>query len=109
MADDADEVPVKKVQRVQIVDIPEPRYRLIAYTASGTLRSNINSGAFMDMGRRHGDVIRSISSARSMTLDEICATVWNYEKKMQHPSNRTRKAIQDALDELIERDFVTKR
>jgi hypothetical protein len=63
----------------------------------------------MDMGRRYGDIIRSVSSSRWMTLDEICSTVWNYEKRMQHPSQRTRKIILDALEELIEHSFVTKR
>lgn len=99
----------KKVRPQPIADIPEPRYKLIAYTTNGTLKSNINSGAFMDMGRRNGDIIRSISSSRWMTLDEICSMVWNYEKRMQHPSYRTRKNILEALDELVERDFVTKR
>lgn len=99
----------KVVRPVPVIEAVEPRYKLTAYTSNGTVKSNINGGIFMDMCRRHGDIIRSISTSRLMTIDDICVVVWNYERKMQFPSNRTKKSIQTAVDELVEKSFVTKR
>jgi hypothetical protein len=120
MAEDevVNETPVIEVMvdvQPPVVVTPEPvvpkpdidvLYKLTVYTSNGTLKSNINNGAFMDMGRRHGDIIRSISSSRWVSLDEICLTLWNYEKKMQHPSNRSKKSILDGLNELVENSFL---
>lgn len=104
---EASVTPKKNVK--QIVEVAEVRYKLIVYTSSGTLKPSISAGIFMEMGRQHGDIIRSVSSARWMTLDEICELVWTFERKMKNPSNRTKKAILDALEQLVERSFVTKR
>ncbi len=105
------DVPVmpKKIVKSLPIDIPEVRYRLCAYTSTGTLKSGIRGSVFMDMGRQHGDIIRSISSSRWMTLDEICSSVWNFERKMRHPGNRTKKAILDAVEQLVEHAFVARR
>jgi len=94
------------------IDVQRPtdsQYRLNVYTASGTIRSNIKSAAYLEMAKQHGDIIRSLNSRRWMSVDEICELVWRYERKMLHPSNRTKHSIVSALNTLVEHSFVVAR
>lgn len=107
----------KKVNARQVASTPiqskvnrnvasELQYRLNVYSHTGNVKPSISAPIYQDMCRRHGDIMRSISSTKWMTMDEILKAVWQLEKKMRYPSNRTRKAVDTAMGELIEREFV---
>ena len=85
------------------------KYRLNVYSPAGTIRHSIPIAILQDMGKKHGDIMRAISSIRWMTLDEICSETWRLETKMKNPSNRSRKNIEDSVNELIERSLVVTR
>jgi len=87
----------------------EFKFKLNVYGANGTLRSSIPTAIYQDMAIRFGDIMRAVSSTRWMTMDEVCNSVWQIEKKMKHPSNRTRKSIEDAVAELVERTMILNR
>lgn len=82
------------------------RFRLNVYGPNGTLRSNIKTEIYYDVIRRYGDIVRCISSNHWVTEDELCDAVWTMERKMKHPTGRTRKQILAALNELIEKEFL---
>jgi hypothetical protein len=90
--------------------IEEPlRYKLNVFGPNGGLRAGIPTSVYHDMCVRYGDIMRAISSTRWMTMDEVCDAVWEIEKKMKYPSNRTRKLIEMAVAELMERTMVISR
>ena len=80
--------------------------KLNVYTPAGSVRSSISTELLYDASSKYGDIMRAISSTRWMTLDEVCDETWRIEKKLKHPSNRTRKAIEDAVNSLVERSLV---
>lgn len=84
----------------------ELEYRLNVYSHTGNVKQSVSAPIYQDMCRRHGDIMRSISSTKWCTMDEILSNVWQLEKKMRHPANRTRKAVESALAELKECQFV---
>lgn len=84
----------------------ELEYRLNVYSHTGNVKQSVSAPIYQDMCRRHGDIMRSISSTKWCTMDEILSNVWQLEKKMRHPANRTRKAVEAALAELKECQFV---
>ena len=87
----------------------DSQYRLNVYTASGTIRPNIKSAIYLEMAKQHGDIFRALNSRRWMSVNEICELVWRYERKMLHPSNRSRMSIVQALDALTEQSFAVRR
>jgi hypothetical protein len=86
--------------------VVELEYRLNVYSHTGNVKQSVSAPIYQDMCRRHGDIMRSISSTKWCTMDEILSNVWQLEKKMRHPANRTRKAVESALAELVECQFV---
>lgn len=91
---------VKKVESTKPVTLT---YRLNLYKGNGQLRSEISKGVFYEMSRRHGDIIRVISNNKFHTLDEICDNVWAAERKnFNRGHDRTRKAIVEAVADLLE-------
>lgn len=109
--------PEKTPEKVQIITksvpvTPAPtnvQYRLNIYSHSGLVKQSIPSAIYQDMCRRHGDIMRCIPSSRWVEMDDILDDVWKLEKKMKHPSNRTRKMVELAMAELVEREFVITR
>lgn len=87
----------------------ELQYKLNIYTAGGTIKQGISSEVYTDVSRRHGDVMRSVSPTRWVTIEEILQNIWLLEKRMKHPSNRTRKSVEDALTDLLECQFIITR
>ena len=112
MTDDMEEIPKLKSQR-KMEKKPDVqlkfKYRLNVYTPTGIVRSSIPGAVLQDMGKKNGDIMRAISSIKWMTIDEICEETWRIETRMRNPSNRSRKNIEDAIDELIERSLVVSR
>jgi len=103
-------VPEPKVEaKKQEIVKPIPQYRLNAFTTAGIVKSSISSAVYQDACRKHGDIMRCISSSKWTTFEEILNDVWTLEKKMKNPSNRTRKAVETALNDLIERELVSVR
>jgi len=100
--------PAKITKHITPIAI-ELQYRLNVFSHTGNVKPSISAPIYQDMCRRHGDIMRSISSTKWSTMDEILKTVWDLEKKMRHPSNRTRKAVETAVNDLIERQFVITR
>ena len=96
----------KEHKKPQSLVIEPTRYRLNVYNHSGTLKNSIPVAVFQDMSIRYGDIMRAVSATRWMTMDEICDASWQIEKKMKYPSNRTRKAIEIAIFDLIERSMI---
>lgn len=99
--------PEKKVTQPSVPS--EVQYRLNVFNASGNVKSSVQSSVYQDVSKRHADVIRSISSTKWMTVDEILDKIWQLEKKMRYPSNRTRKSVESAIKELIERELLETR
>lgn len=93
----------------KVADTVDLKYRLNVYNSSGTLRSGIRSAIYFDMAKQYGDIIRSLSSTKWMTLDEVCQSVWLFDRKMLYPGNRSKQSIITALEQLEERDFVSTR
>lgn len=89
--------------------VADSQYRLNVYTANGTIRSNIKPAIYLEMAKQHGDILRALNSRKWMSVSEICELVWRYERKMLHPSNRSRVSIVQALDALTEQSFAVKR
>jgi hypothetical protein len=89
--------------------VADSQYRLNVYTASGTIRPNIKPAIYLEVAKQHGDILRALNSRKWMTVDEICELVWRYERKMLHPSNRSKPSIVAALDALVDRSFAVKR
>lgn len=85
------------------------KFKLHIYSPNGNVRQTIPRSIYVDMCAKHGDVIHAMSSVKWMTLDEICDSTWRIEKKMLHPSNRSRKSIETALQEMLDRDIVIKK
>jgi len=78
-------------------------YRLNLYKGNGQLRSEISKGVFYEMSRRHGDIIRAISTNKFHTIDEICENVWAAERKnFNRGHDRTRRQIEEAVLDLVE-------
>ena len=90
----------------KVVIITDPRFRLNVYTPSGNVRQSIPVEMYRDACVRYGDIMRAISSTRWMTMDEVCQATWDIEKRLKHPSNRTRKVIESAVTDLVERSLV---
>jgi hypothetical protein len=82
------------------------KYKLNLYTDSGTVKPIFSGAVMRDVSRKYGDIMRSVSSNRFMTEDEVCESVWTIERKMRYPTNRTRKQIQEAVQELIDRQII---
>jgi hypothetical protein len=82
------------------------RYKLNLYTDSGTVRPIFSGAVIRDVSRKYGDIIRAFSSTRFMTEDEVCESVWTIEKKMRYPINRTRKQVQEEIQQLIDRQII---
>lgn len=98
-----------KPQLVEKSKIVEPRqfqYKLNVFSHNGLLKQSIPAAVYQDMTKRHGDIMRCVSSTKWQTIDEILELVWRLEKRMKYPSNRTRPAVERALQDLIEREFV---
>lgn len=87
----------------------ELQYRLNIYSHTGNVKPSISASVYQNMCRRHGDIMRSVSSTRWMVMDDILREVWQLEKKMRYPSNRTRKSVELSIKELIECQFVITR
>lgn len=104
---------ITPVQPPKKVESPKPEvlsYRLNLYKGNGQLRSEISKGVFYEMSRRHGDIIRAISTNKYHTLDEICENVWAAERKnFNRGHDRTRKQIEEAVSDLAETGCVTTR
>lgn len=96
-----------------VVESPKPvvtedaQYRLNIFNSGGTLKPSVPVAVYQDMCRRNAEIIRSLSSTKWMTMDEILEKVWHLETKMRHPVNRTRKNVEGAIKELIEREMVS--
>jgi hypothetical protein len=90
---------------VTVVDTPV-RYKLNLYSDSGIVKPIFGGSIMRDVSRKYGDIIRSVSSTRFMTEDEVCESVWTIERKMRYPTNRTRKQIREAIEELLERQII---
>lgn len=86
-----------------VVDL---QYRLSVFSPSGTIKPSVSVPMYQDMCRRNAEIIRSLSSTKWMTMDEILEKVWQMEKKMRYPSGRTRKSVETAIKELLEREMV---
>lgn len=101
----------KKVEQPKVsVHKPiELQYKLNIYSYSGNIKQSISAPIYQDMSRRYGDIMRSISSTKWCTMDEILKSVWQLEKKMKYPSNRTRKSVELAVNELVSLEFVITR
>lgn len=84
-----------------------PQYRLNVFNTAGNIKQSISTSIYQDVSRRHGDIIRSLSSTQWLTMDELLEKVWQLEKKMRYPSDRTRKSVELAIKELIERELVS--
>jgi hypothetical protein len=84
----------------------ELRFKLNLYTSGGTIRPIFNGSVMRDISRKFGDIIRSLSSTKFMTEDEVCESVWAIEKKMRYPTHRTRPQIKSAVQELIDRQII---
>ena len=92
--------PPKKVEQVKHEVLT---YKLNLYKGNGQLRSEISKGVFYEMSRRHGDIIRAISTNKFHTIDEICENVWAAERKnFNRGHDRTRKQIEEAVSDLVE-------
>jgi len=105
----APQAPSVKVSRPIAPVVVELQYRLNVFSHTGNVKPSISAPIYQDMCRRHGDIMRSISSTKWCTMDEILKSVWDLEKRMRHPSNRTRKAVETAVGELVNRHFVITR
>lgn len=97
---------VEVVKTIKVEPKSEPQYRLNVFNTSGNIKSSVSVPVYQDMCRRNAEVIRSLSSTRWMTMDDVLDKVWQLEKKMRFPSNRTRKSVELAIKELIEREMV---
>lgn len=99
-------------QKSTLENIKKPielKYKLNVYNNSGLIKPSISVAVFYDMSKRHGDIMRSVSSTKWMSMDEICNAVWQIERKMKYPGNRGRKSIEAAVLDLVERSFVLTR
>jgi hypothetical protein len=97
---------IEKKIKTQPVEL---KYKLNVYSANGNLRHAISASVYQDMCIRYGDIMRAVSSTRWMTINEICESTWQIEKKMKNPANRTRKSIEGAIGELKERTMILTR
>lgn len=82
------------------------KYKLNLYTNAGIIKQSFSGAVMHDVTKQYGDIMKAISSTRFMTMDEVCESVWTIERKMRHPSNRTRKAIGIAVQDLIDRQMI---
>jgi hypothetical protein len=98
------EPPTPKVEVKAVV-----QYKLNIFNTSGNIKPSVSVPVYQDMCRRNAEIIRSLSSTRWMTMDDILEKVWQLEKKMRYPSNRTRKSVETAIKELLEREMVVTR
>ena len=99
--------PVKAVVESPKAVTEDAQYRLNIFNAGGTLKASVPVAVYQDMCRRNAEIIRSLSSTKWMTMDEILEKVWYLETKMRHPVNRTRKNVEAAIKELLEREMVS--
>lgn len=94
-----------------VVEAPKPaeeaQYKLNIFNTAGNLKPSVPVPVYQDMCRRNAEIIRSLSSNKWMTMDEILEKVWHLETKMRHPVNRTRKNVESAIKELVEREMVS--
>jgi hypothetical protein len=104
-----DEIKETKIEKKTKHQPIELKYKLNVYSPSGTLRHAISASVYQDMCIRYGDIMRAVSSTRWMTMEEISDSTWQIEKKMKNPANRTRKAIESAIGELVERTMILTR
>lgn len=81
-------------------------YKLNVYGDNGSIRSSLPSAFFTEMSRLNGDIMKAVSPNQWRNLDEVCEEVWRWEKRMKHPSLRTRKGILQGIQELVERTMV---
>jgi hypothetical protein len=104
---------VEPAKQVKVEPKPEPKadtqYRLNVFNTAGNIKPSVPVPVYQDMCRRNAEIIRSLSSTRWMTMDDILQKVWQLEKKMRYPSNRTRKSVETAIKELMEREMVVTR
>lgn len=99
--------PPKPAPVVEQKAAPEPpKYKLNLYSDSGTVKPIFSGAVMRDVSRKYGDIMRALSSTRYMTEDEVCESVWTIERKMRYPTNRTRKQIQEAVQQLVDRQII---
>lgn len=99
------EIP-KTVPAPAIHVLENKQYKLNVYGDNGSIRSSLPSAFFTEMSRKYGDLLKAISPNQWRNLDTVCEEVWRWEKRMKHPSNRTRKGILQGIQELVERTMV---
>jgi hypothetical protein len=104
----------KKSAPAPVVPAPPPakpaiqKYRLNVYR-NGLVRSEISRGMFHDMSAKYGDIMRSVSSSKWMTIDEIVDNYWAMERRLKFEMGRTRKKIVDAVNELVATTLIETR
>jgi hypothetical protein len=86
----------------------EPTFKMAAHDKNGNLRETISVEIFRELARKHGDIMRAISSNRWVTINEICEDVWRFEKRLKNPTVRTRRQVESALWELLDANVVVR-
>jgi len=90
--------------------VPPPtivRYKLNFRRLDGSVRYDLKKEVVMQVANDYGDLLRTISHNRFMTMDEIVDATWEFERKsVKKLWVRSRKAIEDGVRALIEHGIV---
>ena len=101
---DIKEIKISKKTK-ELVPI-EYRYRLCMYTSTGILRPDIAKGAFVDIHRRCGELLRAIPSDRFVTIDEIQSNYALIMTRLRLSVSYTNDDIQNIIKDVVDAGMI---
>jgi hypothetical protein len=82
------------------------KYKMNLYTSNGLLRAQISRGIFGDMSRRHGDIMRAVSSGQWVTIEEIITVYNSLVKRLRFNVIKSPDQIEAAVKEMAEAGLI---
>ena len=89
-----------------VAPVKSIKYKMNLYTPNGLLRAQISRGVFGNMSRRHGDIMRAVSSGQWVTIEEIIVTYNSLVKRLRFNIIKTPDQIELAVKEMAEAQLI---
>ena len=89
-----------------VAPVKSIKYKMNLYTSNGLLRAQISRGVFGDMSRRHGDVMRAVSSGQWSTIEEIIVNYNNLAKRLRFDTKKSPDQIEAAVKDMTEAGLI---
>ena len=89
-----------------VAPVKSIKYKMNLYTSNGLLRAQISRGVFGDMSRRHGDVMRAVSSGQWNTMEEIIVNYNNLAKRLRFDTKKSPDQIEAAVKDMTEAGLI---